>query len=118
MRSVIHIIGRGIFTFTLIWSASRLDAQDLDLSGWKVVQANSASTLTFGLGTSIKPGGYLIIARNAPKTQFQTFWGVTLASNVTYINGTDLVGGSGFPVINGSENYTLENASSTVVDGP
>jgi hypothetical protein len=85
----------------------------INISGYKVVQANSALTYTIPAGTTIPSKGYVIIGRNATKTAFQTFWGVTLAANVIYINGADTM-----PQINGSETYTLQNASSTTLDGP
>ena len=64
-------------------------------------------------GTTIPSKGYVIIARNATKAAFQTFWGRTLAANVVYINSADTM-----PQINGSETYTLKNAAATTVDGP
>ncbi len=83
-----------------------------NVGGWRVVQANSAITYTIPAGTVIPANGYLVIGRNATKTAFQTFWKVTLATNVVYLSG-----GDSFPQINGSENYTLYNASGTKVDG-
>ena len=54
----------------------------------------------------------MIVARNATKTAFQSFWGVTLAANVVYINSADTM-----PQINGSETYTLKNASGVTIEG-
>jgi beta-lactamase superfamily II metal-dependent hydrolase len=88
------------------------NALPIDISGWTITQANSSIIYTFPAGTTIVANGYLVIARNATKAAFQTFWGVTLASNVGYITTGDV-----FPVINGSENYTLKNAGGTVIDG-
>lgn len=85
----------------------------IDLTGYQLVQANATLTYTIPSGTLIPSHGYTIIARNATKAQFETFWGVTLASNVTYVNTAD-----GMPQINGSETYTLKNASGTTIDGP
>lgn len=84
-----------------------------DISGWKITQANTAITYTIPAGTSIPANGYLVIGRQATQAAFQTFWGVTLTSNVVYINANGT-----FPQINGSENYTLMNASGTTIDGP
>jgi hypothetical protein len=84
----------------------------IDVGGYKVVQANSALTYTIPSGTIIPSRGYVIIGRNATKAQFQTFWGVTLAANVIYLNGADLM-----PQINGSETYTLRNAANVTLDG-
>ena len=84
----------------------------VDVSGWTITQANATQTYTIPAGTVIPSHGYLIIARNATKSAFQTFWGGTLASNVVYINTADTM-----PQINGSETYTLKNASGTTIEG-
>jgi beta-lactamase superfamily II metal-dependent hydrolase len=88
------------------------NALPIDISGWKIVQANSTYTYVFPTGTKIAANGYLVIARDATLSAFQSFWSVTLGANVTYINSA-----GAFPVINGSENYTLSNAAGTVIDG-
>ena len=86
----------------------------LDISGWRLVQANSAKTYTLPAGTRIPSGGYVVIARNASKAAFEAFWrgGTPLPSNVVYINSGDTA-----IVINGSENYALRNAAGTLIDG-
>src|SRR5262249_31668369 len=84
----------------------------LDLFAWKLVQANSASTYNLPPGTIIPDNGYVVIGRDATKTAFEAFWGNALPSNAVYINS-----GGAFPVINGSENYTLYNAAGVEVDG-
>ncbi len=84
-----------------------------DISGWKVTQAKSTLNYTIPAGTVIASKGYVLIARNATKTQFQAFWNRTLASNVVYVNSANAM-----PQINGSENYKLSNAAGTVIDGP
>ncbi len=93
-------------------------SQALDISGYKIVQANASSSITLPLGTSIEPGGYVVIARNQSQSAFETAWNTTLGSNVVFINGYTVIGGNGFPTINGSETYTLQNASSVTIDGP
>lgn len=84
-----------------------------DVSGWKVVQANSAYEYVIPAGTTIPAEGYLVIARNATKAAFETFWGRTLGSNTVFLNAADTM-----PVINGSETYSLYNAASVLVEGP
>jgi len=84
-----------------------------DISGWHLVQANATLNYTIPASTSIPSHGYVIVARNATKAAFETFWGVTLGANVVYINSGDTM-----PQINGSETYTLTNASNTTIDGP
>lgn len=83
-----------------------------DISGWKLVQANASYTFVFPQGTRIPAGGYLVIARNASKTAFEAFWGVSLGSNVTFVNAA-----GAFPAINGDERFTLYDASGRKLDG-
>jgi len=89
----------------------------LDIGGWQLVQANSTQTYTLPPGTTVPAGGYVVIARNADKTAFETFWNVTLGPDVVYLNAQNSNGNIP-PTINGSETYTLKNASGTDVDGP
>ena len=84
-----------------------------NVSGWTITQANATYNFILPAGTIIPEDGYLVVARNATKTAFESYWGVTLPANVLYINS-----GDGMPIINGDENYTLKNASGVVVDGP
>ncbi|NUN70748.1 MAG: T9SS type A sorting domain-containing protein [Bacteroidetes bacterium] len=104
-----------LLTFILAVAAA---AQPLDISGYKIVQANAALTITLPAGTVIQPGGYLVVARNTTKAAFETFFGITLNSNVVFINGFQVVGSNGFPSINGAETYELQNASSVKIEGP
>jgi hypothetical protein len=83
-----------------------------DVSGWRIDQANATLSYAIPAGTIIPNNGYLIVARNATKAAFETFWGVTLGSNVVYLNAGDTM-----PQINGSETYSLFNAAGTKVDG-
>ncbi len=84
----------------------------VNIGGWTLIQANATLNYTIPAGTTIPSKGYVIVARNATKAAFQTFWGVTLAANVVYINSADTM-----PQINGSETYTLKNGTTTI-DGP
>ena len=84
-----------------------------DISGYKLVQANATLNYTFPANTIIPSGGYVIVGRNATKAAFETFWGVTLGANVVYLNSGDTM-----PQINGSETYTLKDASNATLDGP
>jgi beta-lactamase superfamily II metal-dependent hydrolase len=84
----------------------------VNISGWTLTQANATLVYTIPTTTTIPSKGYVIIARNATKTAFQTYWGVTLAANVVYINSADTM-----PQINGSETYTLKNSAGTTIEG-
>ncbi len=83
------------------------------LAGWILLQSNSTVSYSIPGGTIIVPNGYVIVARNATKGDFETFWSVTLATNVTYVNAA-----GGMPLINGGESYTLKSNSAALVDGP
>ena len=85
----------------------------LDVGGWTLTQANSAASYTLPAGTAIPAEGYVVIGRSATKAAFESFWGVTLGSNVVYLDSAGVM-----PVINGDENYTLRNAVGTTIDGP
>jgi beta-lactamase superfamily II metal-dependent hydrolase len=84
----------------------------IDVSNYRLTQANATLNFTIPAGTVIPSKGYVIVARNATKAQFETFWGVTLGSNVVFVNS-----GDGMPQVNGDENFTLYNAGGTKVDG-
>jgi hypothetical protein len=92
----------------------------IDVSGWKLEQANSTQTFTIPAGTTVATGGYLIIARASNKADFETFWGVTLGANVTFLQSVPLAQATSIacPQINGSETYTLRRADTTIADGP
>ena len=45
----------------------------INISGYKIVQANAALTYTIPAATTIPSKGYVVIGRNATKTAFQTF---------------------------------------------
>jgi len=81
----------------------------INIGGYTITQANATLTYTIPAGTIIPSRGYVIVGRNATKAQFETFWGVTLASNVIYLNSADTM-----PQINGSETYTLKNGATTI----
>jgi hypothetical protein len=86
-----------------------------DLSRFDLVQFNTTIEFFIPTGTIVKRGGYLVIARNATKTQFQNFYGRTLPNNVVYINAAAT--GQTFPSINGNERYALFDSQFILVDG-
>ncbi len=90
-------------------------SEPLDIGGYQIEQISSTVLLTFPQGLIIQPGEFIVIGRNATKTEFEQFWG-TLPAGVIYINGKDIVGGNGFPVINGDEQYRIMGAGSEQVD--
>ncbi len=112
MRKVLFVVAAAVLSLTFT------NAQGLDISGYKMIQANSTVTLTIPVGTIIPPGGYVLFGRNTTQAAFEAAWGVTLGANAVYINGTAVVGSNGFPAINGDETFTLQNASSVTIDGP
>ena len=97
------------------WCVSKActDIPSIDISGWKIVQANATQSYTLPANTVLKPGGYLIMARNVSQATFESFWKVTLGPKVVFINSAN----TGM-AINGDETYKLTKADNTVVDGP
>jgi hypothetical protein len=85
----------------------------IDLSGWRIEQANSSRTYTIPGGTVLHEGDYLVIGRSASRSQFEAYWGHTLGSSVAYLDGADQ-----WPSINGSETFHLKDAQGVSVDGP
>ena len=106
------LLASGLLSLT----ASRASAQPLDIGDWQIVQYNSNQTYTIPAGTTIQPGGYLVLSRYASQSAFETFYGVTLGSNVIY--QTNPVDNPVVPMINGDEIYELKDDFSFVVDGP
>jgi len=88
-------------------------ATPVDLSGFTLQQTSSALQFTLPAGTTVPHGGFLIVANNATKANFQTFYGKTLAANVVYINSAGK-----FAAIDGSETFTLVDPNQVTVDGP
>jgi hypothetical protein len=93
---------------------------EIDLSGWSVVQTTSGRTYSLPSGTKLKQGDYLVIARISNSPSFQSFWGVTFGSNVVFLSGENVPSDQGddWPTVNGDETYELRNASGVAVDGP
>jgi len=91
-------------------------SQGLDISGWKLIQANAAGTFVIPNGTVIPAGGYIVIARSATQASFETFWGVKLDVGCVFLNTQDVTGVA--PKINGAETFTLQHAAGETIDGP
>jgi len=87
-----------------------LSSGDININGWQLNQYNSSQTYTFG-DITVPGGGYVIICRGKTKADFETYYGVTLGSNVTFIDST-----YNMPNINGGEVYSLYNESATLID--
>ena len=88
-------------------------AQSLDIGGWILNQTSSTQAYEIPAGTVIQPAGYVIIARNVDRADFESYFGVTLGAEVVYLRSNDSA-----PMINGDETWFLENAGGSVIDGP
>lgn len=86
-------------------------AQGLDIGGYVVRQTNTVRNYTIPSGTTVNPGGYIVIGRSATKSSFESAWGVTLGTNVIYLNAAN-----SFPRIDGSERFSLHDAGGTNID--
>jgi hypothetical protein len=92
---------------------SIVKAAGIDLGEWHLIQENSSCDFVFPAGTVVEDRGYVIIARNCEKDDFERFWGVELASHVIFINSGDQI-----LLINGDELFTLRDPDDIMVDGP
>ena len=110
MKRIFLAVAATVLSLTLTY------AQDLDISGWKLVQANATHTYVIPTGTTVPSGGYIIIARNTARSPFESFWGVALGADVVFLNTAGATDAA--PQINGGETFTLQNATSTAQDGP
>ena len=93
-------------------------AASLDISGWILKQHNSELAYTFPQGTTIPSGGYVVVARDSDRTQFETAF-PSMPAGTVFLNSntTGSCTNGCFPQINGSESYDLWNASNSEIDG-
>ncbi len=91
--------------------------EPLDLGGFRLEQTGGAAAITIPAGTAIRPGGLLVVGRAASRAEFEAFWGA-LGPDVVYVNGLELAGEPGFPIINGGESFRLVDAGGASVDPP
>jgi len=86
-----------------------------DLTGWQLIGTKSnpsvTQTFSFPAGTSVQPGGVIVIGRNAEAGPFADHWGA-LPQGTLYFKGNNSM-----PVINGTYSYTLVDGSGNTVDG-
>jgi endonuclease/exonuclease/phosphatase family metal-dependent hydrolase len=87
----------------------------LDLGGFRVEQTGGDATLTIPANTVLEPGGLLVIGRGASRAEFEQFWGA-LDPEVVYLNGIDVAGDPGFPMINGGERFRLVDAAGVTTE--
>jgi hypothetical protein len=89
------------------------DGESLNISNFVLYQTSSEISYTLPEVCIVEPGGYVIIARDSDKTNFEDFWNVTLSDNVVFIDSDNV-----FPSINGDETFELHDNNGEVVDGP
>ena len=75
-------------------------------------QNDGAYYTTIGNGTQIPRDSVMIISRNSDKVAFEAYWGVTLDSDVVFLNSGNYL------VINGSDYFKLFAPGNVLVDGP
>jgi mono/diheme cytochrome c family protein len=93
------------------------NANQVDLTFFQFKQTTSNERPHIPLSTLVPHGGYLVVARNATKAEFEAFYGRTLGANVVYLDAaTD--GFTKFPSITGGATYTLLDVQDVLIDGP
>ncbi len=78
--------------------------QPVDVSGWRLKDQDDAHGFRLPDGTSIPPGGYLVLARDAG------------ALRSVYGDALPVVGGVDFPLANGGDTVRLLNARGELAD--
>ena len=107
-----HVLTTLLVALTLLVASASAQIP-LDIGNWTLDQENSTQSYTIPGGTTVQPGGYVIICRDQDQAAFEAYYGVSLGSNVTYLRSSNSA-----PMINGDETYELRNASSGLEDGP
>ncbi len=93
-------------------------AASIDVSGWSIRQYNSALTYVIPAGTVIPSGGYLVIARDSTRAQFQTvFPGMPAATVFLDSNAQGSCANGCLPQINGGESFELYDDHGVKRDG-
>ena len=91
----------------------------LDLSGWRLEQSGSSRSFTFPAGTSIPSGGYLVVARDAARSEFEAVFPAMPAVTVFLdSNASGSCADGCLPQVNGGETFELYDAASVRRDGP
>lgn len=103
----------GVDSETVLITVGEPPPPEIDISGYTVLQFDSSQSFTLPPGTVIAAGGYLVLGRNASQAAFESFWGIALGDDVTYVNSEGAV-----PQLNGAETYELLDADDNTVDGP
>jgi len=91
----------------------------IDVSGWTLKQLSSTQSFMLPPGALLPAGGYLVVARDATRAEFEAFH-PGLPSGTVYVdsNATGACSAAGcFPQINGDETFELYDAASVKVDG-
>lgn len=94
----------------LLFSSLGIWATDINVNGYTVKQFDAAHIFTLP-DTVIHEGEFIIIARDCSQADFETFWNVTLGSNVIYFNSGNTV-----PMINGDESFALYDSTGNLLD--
>ncbi len=97
----------------MLLAAAAVAQTPLDIGGWTLHQENSTQSYTFPAGTTVQPGGYVIICRDQDQSAFESYYGTTLPAGTAYLRSSNSA-----PMINGDETYSVRNGSGTLIDGP
>ncbi len=91
----------------------------LELGGFMIENREHAPPTQVSVlpaGTRLHPGQRLVLARDATRAAFESFWGVTLGVDVVFLSTQAST--SGVPIINGGERWALVSPLGALVDGP
>ncbi len=83
-----------------------------DISGWRLVNTNTAFEFSFPPGTAIPNNGFVVVGRDNDRESFESEWG-PLEPNAVYLNSHN-----GILINSTPRGYRLLNAAGDLVDGP
>jgi mono/diheme cytochrome c family protein len=84
----------------------------VDLSNFIIEQTGSLIDAFTPAGTLVSHGGTLVVARNASRAQFETFYGKVLPADAVFLTGAGT-----FPIIDGGETFALFDLQGVFIDG-
>jgi hypothetical protein len=84
----------------------------VDISNFILEQTGALIDGFFPAGTLVSHGGTLVVARNASRAQFETFYGKVLPANAVFLTGA-----GAFPIIDGGETFALFDLQGVFIDG-
>jgi hypothetical protein len=86
------------------------DDLEIDISGWTIRMSNG-NTHTFPSNTLVRPGDYILLARDANQSAFEDEFAVSFGANIHFYSGNNQL-----PFVNGNYSFELFDSDNALVD--